>query len=287
MQGSIKGFNTAVIKHEGRFFALALKLKQLDNQEKIYYLQHSILFDFMQILMSRVNIITQRLTVEGETYKNEIAEGNKNLISNIPVIEISEVQQPDSANRITSLTLKPGVSHSSVIVILHNEQVEILNIDDKQVGAFMIGVQQALKNADEENLLDSYSTHLDHILLYATDMTGMPRIDYEQYEHAAWKHAIFTHYVAVLYCFDIDNGKKILAGAVLKTSIEHRSAQEEKLARLIVSQCPKLKAFSDKYPLSMVMTQIIPSTSGRPASLDDCLKPLRSFCADVQASLPL
>ena len=282
MQGTIKGFNTATIKSGEELFALTLKIKQQDDRCEIYYLQPIIIFELIQILMSRLVKINQLLTSEGDTYQKKLAASCEALVSNTPQIDMSEVQQPNSARRITSLTLKPGDNHFSMIAELPNESIAILALDDTQVGAMLIGIQHALNNSGDTKLQNYINSYLDHIILFAADMTGMPRIDYQQFEYPEWKHTLFSHHLAVLYCFATEQGEKILSGAVIKTSVEHRSEREVSIARLLAERCPKLKAFSDKYPMTQVMTRVIPAPQGKIASLDDCLLPLRTFCQEMQ-----
>lgn len=282
MQGTMKGFNTAVIKNGEELFALALKIKQQDDRCQLYYLQPVVLFDLLQILLSRLAKITQRATIEGESYQSNLMASSEALVTNIPQIDMTELQQPDSARRIASLTLKPGDTHFSIIAVLQNESIAVLTLDDTQVGMMLVGIQQALHNSGDEKLLTHINSHLDHLVLYATDMTGIPRIDYQQFEYPEWKHTIFSHHLAVLYCFATEQGEKILSGAVIKTSVEHRSEREVSIARLLAERCPKLKAFSDKYPMTQVMTRVIPAPQGKIASLDDCLLPLRTFCQEMQ-----
>lgn len=282
MQGTMKGFNTAVIKNGEELFALALKIKKQDDRCQLYYLQPVVLFDLLQILLSRLAKITQRATIEGESYQSNLMASSEALVTNIPQIDMTELQQPDSARRIASLTLKPGDTHFSIIAVLQNESIEVLTLDDTQVGMMLVGIQQALHNSGDEKLLTHINSHLDHLVLYATDMTGIPRIDYQQFEYPEWKHTLFSHHLAVLYCFATEQGEKILSGAVIKTSVEHRSEREVSIARLLAERCPKLKAFSDKYPMTQVMPRVIPAPQGKIASLDDCLLPLRTFCQEMQ-----
>jgi len=282
MQGTMKGFNTAVIKNGEELFALALKIKKQDDRCQLYYLQPVVLFDLLQILLSRLAKITQRATIEGESYQSNLMASSEALVTNIPQIDMTELQQPDSARRIASLTLKPGDTHFSIIAVLQNESIEVLTLDDTQVGMMLVGIQQALHNSGDEKLLTHINSYLDHLVLYATDMTGIPRIDYQQFEYPEWKHTLFSHHLAVLYCFATEQGEKILSGAVIKTSVEHRSEREVSIVRLLAERCPKLKAFSDKYPMTQVMTRVIPAPQGKIASLDDCLLPLRTFCQEMQ-----
>lgn len=284
MQGTMKGFNTAAIKNGEELFALALKIKQQDELCQLYYLQPVELFDLLQILMSRLVKIAQRANIEGESYQTKLVASSQSLIINTPQIDMPELQQPNPVRRIASLTLKPGDNYFSMIAVLQDESIAILTVDDTQAGAMLVGIQQALQNSGDEKLLTYINSHLDHIILYATDLTGMPRIDYQQFEYPEWKHTLFSHHLAVLYCFETEQGERILSGAVIKTSVEPRSEREISIARLLAEKCPKLKAFSDKYPMTQVITRVIPAPQGKIATIDECLLPLRTFCQEIQAN---
>ena len=62
MLSTVLGFNTAIIKQNDNFLALALKIKRGDNTCQTYYLQYATLNDLLIILnnqMQRVKSITQ------------------------------------------------------------------------------------------------------------------------------------------------------------------------------------------------------------------------------------
>ena len=51
-----------------------------------------------------------------------------------------------------SITLKPGETESTLILMLQNEQIATLRIDDRQVEALILGIQQSLTMAADTNL---------------------------------------------------------------------------------------------------------------------------------------
>lgn len=285
MQGTIKGLNVGIIKNEDALFALVLKVNQHDEQFHTYYLQPLVLFDMVQILMSRSLLLSQRIASEGDAYLKQLAKVNEVLANNTPQIEMSEIQQPEAGKRITSLTLKPGETHVSIIAILQNENVVVFEIDDMQIGMMLLLIQQAINNAGDTKFNNYINSCLDYIPVYATDLTGMPKINYEHFEHPEWKHNLFSHYLAVLYCFDTENGKQILSGAVIKTSVEHRSEREKNIVTSLSERCPKLNAFVEKYPLCQVITHLITVPKGKMASIDECLSPLREFSKQMQQNI--
>ena len=153
MQGTFIGFNTAGITFEERFLALLLKVKDKNDLYQTYYLQAPVLADLLLILQHRLLVTFQRLQVQGDSYKEELITCNESLMANIPEVEMAEIQQPSPEHRIMSITLKPGETESTLILVLQNEQICTLCIEDKQVEAIIVGIQQALKNVGDQTVI--------------------------------------------------------------------------------------------------------------------------------------
>lgn len=166
MQGTFIGFNTAGITFEDRFLALLLKIKQQNGPCQQYYLQAPILLDLLLILQNRLLVTYKRLHEQGETYKEELIAYNESLIANIPAVEMAEIQQPNPERRIMSITLKPGETESTLILVLQNEQICTLCIEDRQVEALLAGVQQALKTINDQEVLKYLSSNMDFLMCY-------------------------------------------------------------------------------------------------------------------------
>ena len=261
MQGTFIGFNTAGITFEEHFLALLLKVKQENGFCQTYYLQAPVLADLLLILQSRLLVTVQRLQENGASYKEELSACNESIIANIPSIEMEEIQQPNPEQRIMSITLKPGETHSTLILILQNEQICTLIIDDQQVEALIFGIQQSLKIVGDKALAAYLAANLDFLMCYAVDLTTQPNIDYQQYPQEEWKLNLFSHYLGVLYCCETDEGKKI------------------------VEKSPKLKAMHAELAPCQIFSTIIPSQPGRMLSLEECLRPLHAFYLEKKAEL--
>lgn len=223
MQGTFIGFNTAGITFEDRFLALLLKIKQQNGPCQQYYLQAPILLDFLLILQNRLLVTYKRLHEQGETFKEELIAYNESLIANIPAVEMAEIQQPNPERRIMSITLKPGETESTLILVLQNEQICTLCIEDRQVEALLAGIQQALKTVNDQAVIQYLSSNMDFLMCYTVDLTTQPNIDYQQHPQEEWKLNLFSHYLGALYCCETEEGKKIVSGAVVKTSVPHLS----------------------------------------------------------------
>ncbi|RBZ18985.1 YjeJ family protein [Klebsiella pneumoniae] len=285
MQGTFIGFNTAGITFEDRFLALLLKIKQQNGPCQQYYLQAPILLDLLLILQNRLLVTYKRLHEQGETYKEELIAYNESLIANIPAVEMAEIQQPNPERRIMSITLKPGETESTLILVLQNEQICTLCIEDRQVEALLAGVQQALKTINDQEVLKYLSSNMDFLMCYTVDLTTQPNIDYQQHTQEDWKLNLFSHYLGVLYCCETDEGKKSVSGAVGKTSAPHLSELENNVVTRIIEKSPKLKAMHAELAPCQIFSTIIPSQPGRMLSLEECLRPLHAFYLEKKAEL--
>ncbi|HIC9826604.1 TPA: YjeJ family protein, partial [Klebsiella pneumoniae] len=276
---------TAGITFEDRFLALLLKIKQQNGPCQQYYLQAPILLDLLLILQNRLLVTYKRLHEQGETYKEELIAYNESLIANIPAVEMAEIQQPNPERRIMSITLKPGETESTLILVLQNEQICTLCIEDRQVEALLAGVQQALKTINDQEVLKYLSSNMDFLMCYTVDLTTQPNIDYQQHTQEDWKLNLFSHYLGVLYCCETDEGKKIVSGAVVKTSAPHLSELENNVVTRIIEKSPKLKAMHAELAPCQIFSTIIPSQPGRMLSLEECLRPLHAFYLEKKAEL--
>lgn len=285
MQGTFIGFNTAGITFEDRFLALLLKIKQQNGPCQQYYLQAPILLDLLLILQNRLLVTYKRLHEQGETYKEELIAYNESLIANIPAVEMAEIQQPNPERRIMSITLKPGETESTLILVLQNEQICTLCIEDRQVEALLAGIQQALKTVNDQDIIHYLTANLDFLICYTVDLTTQPNIDYQQHTQEDWKLNLFSHYLGVLYCCETDEGKKIVSGAVVKTSAPHLSELENNVVTRIIEKSPKLKAMHADLAPCQIFSTVIPSQPGRMLSLEECLRPLHAFYLEKKAEL--
>ncbi|HEH4600691.1 TPA: hypothetical protein SG618_002706 [Klebsiella pneumoniae] len=285
MQGTFIGFNTAGITFEDRFLALLLKIKQPNGLCQQYYLQAPILLDLLLILQNRLLVTYKRLHEQGETYKEELIAYNESLIANIPAVEMAEIQQPNPERRIMSITLKPGETESTLILVLQNEQICTLCIEDRQVEALLAGIQQALKTVNDQEIIHYLTANLDFLICYTVDLTTQPNIDYQQHTQEDWKLNLFSHYLGVLYCCETDERKKIVSGAVVKTSAPHLSELENNVVTRIIEKSPKLKAMHAELAPCQIFSTVIPSQPGRMLSLEECLRPLHAFYLEKKAEL--
>ena len=170
--------------------------------------------------------------------------------------------------------------------MLQSEQIEIITIDDTQAEVLLLAIRQAFLHADAEDFLNLIDSTTDFVMLYAVQIMEDTRFNYEYFEHELWKQNLFSHHLAVLYCYETENGKKILSGAVIKTNAVHPSEAENSITIRINEQCPKLRVVNEKYSLCEIFSKVIP-TVGNMDSLEACLHPLKTFFIEQQAKLEI
>ncbi|MCY4766305.1 YjeJ family protein [Klebsiella aerogenes] len=285
MQGTFIGFNTAGITYEDHFMALLLKVQNQNGLCRTYYLQAPVLADLLMALTNRMVIFAYRLQHGGEALKEELIAYNEALIANTPAVDMAEVQNPNPELRIMSITLKPGETESTLILMLQNEQIATLRIDDRQVEALILGIQQSLKMVADTKLNEYLALALDFVMLYTVDLTSQPNIEYQQYAQEEWKLNLFNHHLAVLYSYEQEDGKKVLSGAVIKTSVEHQSEFEKIIALRLIAKSQKLKQIHDQYTPYQVFSKVIPSAPGQMLTKDECLQSLHQFYVATKAAL--
>lgn len=285
MQGTFIGFNTAGITYEDHFMALLLKVQKQNGLCQTYYLQAPVLADLLMVLANRLSIFLPRLQQSDDTLKEELIAYNNELIANTPAVDMDEVQNPNPELRIMSITLKPGVNESTLILMLQNEQITTLRIDDRQVEALIMGINQSLKMVADTKLNEYLALALDFVLLYTVDLTSQPNIEYQQYPQEEWKLNLFSHHLAVLYSYEQEEGKKVLSGAVIKTSAAHQSDFEKSIVLRLLEKSQKLKQVHSQHTPYQIFSKVIPSGPGQMLTRDECMLSLREFYVATRASL--
>ena len=184
-----------------------------------------------------------------------------------------------------SITLKPGVNESTLILMLQNEQIATLRIEDRQVEALILGINQSLKMVADTKLNEYLALALDYVLLYTVDLTSQPNIEYQQYPQEEWKLNLFSHHLAVLYSYEQEEGKKVLSGAVIKTSAAHQSDFEKSIVLRLLEKSQKLKQVHSQHTPYQIFSKVIPSAPGQMLTRDECMLSLREFYVATRASL--
>lgn len=281
----IKGLNTAPIKQGDHICLMTFKIKDSNGMYRTFYMQITTLIDFLIILRSRMININQHLADKGFVYKEKIQSNIESMAINIPEIIPDEVMQPDPGNIVTSLTPKFKDIQSSLIIILQNEKVITLEIDDTQVEFIIIAIQKAIETINDKETMTVICSLLDFLLFYSVDLSNLEYLNFKVINHELWKQHLFSNYLAVLYCFETERGKELLAGTLIKTNAQPDTQEVESIVQRAAHLTPMLKQLQEKYPLCKTFCQQIPSQPMQVLTKEECLRALHAFCLKTQAVL--
>ena len=281
----IKGINTAPIIQDDRLFLMSFKFKDSSNNERMCFMQIPTLIDFLLILRGCASRVGQRLATQGEDYKAKYVADNEWLANNIPLITQEEVMQPDPGNLVMSIAPKLSQDHFSLIAVLHNEHVITIEIDDTQAEFVLLAVRKAIEYIKDDETLRMIGTFMDFMVLLDVDLSNISNLKYNELKHEPWKQYFFAKYIAILYCFETENGKQLLAGNIIKINVEPDSPQAENILQKIASLTPTCKAMREKYTLCQTFTHVIPTAQNQILTRDESLRALHNFCLETKTAL--
>ena len=281
----IKGINTAPIKQGERLFVMTLKVRDNINNDQIIFMQISTLVDFLVILRNRMSMVSQRLYERGEDYKAGLLAAVESLTNNIPQIIQEEVMQPDSSNLVMSMAPKFFDERFNIVTVLNNQHVVTLEIDDSQVEFILVAIFKAIEAANDKESLQMIGSLLDFIMLYNVNLANLDTLQYREVKHEPWKENIFSHHLAILYCFETEKGKQILAGVMIKTNAQPNTPEANGIIQRLATMTQTIKDFQEKHKLCQVFSRIIPSQNSQILTKDICLRALHSFCLEMQENI--
>jgi len=285
MTTKLQGLNTASIKYNNRLALIMLKIKSENNQIQNLYMPINILVDFFSILRHRMIITLACLQEKGDIYKSQIQAESEMMLLNTPEIKVEELEQPDLQNQIASLAPKTNDNSIDLIMMLQNNSVVNIHIEDTQIEFIFLALNQALNASEDKETLRVIGSLLDFIMLYFVDLTNLEYLNYRQVEHEAWKQNLFLNHLLVLYVFDTDNGKQIMAGIVLKTNIKPGTAEIENLVSRVASLTPGLQAIQQNYPVCQTFYRPVKTSHERVLTKEEYLRALHAFCLEMQPAV--
>ncbi|EOF4705296.1 YjeJ family protein [Klebsiella oxytoca] len=285
MTKKIIGINTGAIKFNDNFCLMAVKIKGDESTCNTYYMQLSVMLDFIILMRDRAHKAVKKVQDKGENYKAKIIAEHEKMAMNIPAFEEEELQQPSQSNLITSITPKFSDEHCTLIVMLQNEHIFSLNIADIQAEFFILAIQQALSATNDSETLKQIASILDFLMLYYVDLSDLSYLNYKKIDHELWKQSLFSQHLSVLYSFEKEQGEEILAGVVIKTNAQPDTEEAKQLVTRIALLAPELKAIQEKRPLVRTFMQVIPAHRAQALTLDECMRPLYEFCLETQKKL--
>lgn len=270
---SIKGINTGVIRQKNEFIALALKIKEPRNKESLFFLSPLGLRDLLIALESRLHAKHQLSEEARLRYEKERDKASKKMHENIPLIQEDELKNADINRRINSLVLVDDKGESLAFSLtLHNGQIHELLINELQIQVLAYAIIHAIKNAGMQELALRITSLLDFLPLYDVDCQQNDNLEYDSYTQPEWKHNLFNHYLAIIYCYKDEKGKAQFCGSVVKTRALSGSKEAEAITRRLLDFSPRLKKLAG-VPCQ-VFVKTLTGDKTQKLNQDQCLRAL-------------
>lgn len=270
---TIKGVNTGVIRKANEFLALALKIKEPRNKESLFFLPALELRDLLIALESRLHQKQHLNANERQHYEKVRAKVSKKMLENIPEMVEGELRNADIKRRVMSVVLTDASGDNlTLLFTLHDGNTCELLVNELQIEVFAHAIIRALDNAGMRELAIRITSLLDFLPLFDADCKDSENLEYDAYAQPDWKHALFSHYLAVLYRFTDETGAALFSGAVVKTRDPSGSKEAEAISRRILDFSPRLKKLAGKS--CEVMVRTLTADKSQRLSQDQCLHAL-------------
>ena len=270
---SIKGVNTGVIRKANEFIALALKIKELRNKESLFFLPALELRDLLIAVESRLYQKQQLNAAERQHYEKTRDAISKKMQENIPAMVENELRHADIHRRVTAVALTDASGDNITLTFtLHDGTTCDLRVNELQIDTLVYAIIRAIENAGMRELALRISSLLDFLPLYDADCLDHERLEYDAYTQSEWKHALFTHYLAVLYRFTDETGKERFCGAVVKTRVPSGSKEAEAISRRVLDFSPRLKKLAGKP--CQVSVRTLTANKTQTLTQEQCLRAL-------------
>lgn len=275
---TIKGVNTGVIRKGNEFLALALKIKEPRNKTSLFFLSALELRDLLIALESRLCLKQQLHANDRQHYEKGRDKASKKMLENIPQIAEDELRKADIQRRVIAVELTDDSGENlTVSFTLHDGETCELLINELQIEALAHAIIRAIENAGMRELALRITSLLDFLPLFDADCKDNENLEFDAYGQSDWKHALFSHYLAVLYRFTDDAGKAQYSGAVIKTRSPSGSKEAEAISRRLLDFSPRLKKLAGKP--CQVMVRTLTADKTQKLSQDRCLLALHHLRA--------
>lgn len=270
---SIKGVNTGVIRKSNSFIALALKIKDSQNKDSLFFMSAMELRDLLIALESRLDQKHKLDEKARGQYEQARDQANKKMAENIPEIQMDELKNADINRRVNRLELTNNQGENLTFTLtMHDGSKCKLDVNELQIEMLARAIIHAINNADMRELALRITSLLDFLPLYDVDCQENGNLEYDSYTQPEWKHNLFSHYLAVLYRFTDEAGKEQFSGAVVKTREAKAGQQIEAITRRMIDFSPRLKKLTG-VPCQ-VYVRTVAANNAQPLTQDQCLRAL-------------
>lgn len=277
---SIKGLNTGILIHDGKFLALAFKTKYSADNEEIFYMQADIIKDLLMILQSRLFSLHRNTLASQQNMQLIIEKASKVMSANVPEISQEEIQNPELGRRVASLSASLEENQVKLLFILQNETMHHLKIADSQCGFILFAIGQAINNANIDNLGQYLSIGTNYIPVYDAEFQPSGTIDYSTIESEGWKSELFDQYMLIIFSVEIDSKIENRFGAVIKTNAEIPAEALEQISRHFAMLSQRIASYHSS--IKDIKTQPLAFNKITTPSPQEALQPLAEFHKSLQ-----
>lgn len=272
---TLTGINTGVIRNGNQFQALALNLKHEQNDTSLIFIPALQLCDLYLCFEHRLSLQNQRNSKEKVTFKKSQDAATQAMLNNIPPLTQKQLQEADVRLRVEKL--EPRASHAGgfqMAFSLQGGDSLLLQLEDAQMALVISAISHAINNAGMHKLSLRISSLLDFLPMYDADIKSNGEMEYDNYPHPAWKLALFTHYLALVYHYTDSNGQDCACGTIVKSRIRGEMKETAAIARRLLAFSPRLKKLEGK-PCRITVATIASGAGHFPR--ERCLKALHQL----------
>ena len=242
MSISIKGINAGVIRQENNFIALALKIKEPRNKESLFLLPAIVLKDLFIALEYRLAQLPLLSVDERSRYEKARDKAAQKMHQNIPALQREALEHADVNLRVNAISLTNDDNESQTFTLtLHSGKKVELVVDLLQIELLVTVMVHAINNAGMNELSLRISSMLDFLPLYDVDYKAGGNLEYDSYDHPAWKRNLFVHHLAVVYRYTDSEGNTQFSGTAIKTRSKPGTKDVEAVTRRLLDCSPRLQ----------------------------------------------
>ncbi|EPK7359543.1 YjeJ family protein [Kluyvera intermedia] len=273
MSITMMGINAGVIRQDKNFIALALKVKSSRNQESLFFLPVIVLKDLLIALESRLSQLPHLSAEKRRQYEKLRDKAVQKMHQNIPSIQQFELEQADINQRVNilSLTQHNADAMTFSLKLQSGKSIELV-VDLLQMELLITVMIHAVNNAEMHELTSRLASIMDFLPLYDVDHRDSGNLEYDAYDHPAWKRNLFAHHLAVLYRYTNSEGKEQFCGTLIKTRSKPGSKEVEEISRRLLDFSPRLKKLSGTS--CQVFVRMLSSEKNKTFTPDDCMQAL-------------
>lgn len=254
---NIHGLNAGVIRHNNNFAALALKIKHEGKKESLLFFPLLPLKDLFLCLEQHLNAKTLLSDDARQKFNKAADSAAKKLQKQVPEIIEDELRHADVNLRVEHVTLtENNESNLTLALTLHSGNTLAININDAQMPLLVKLIIHSMNNAGLRAIVESLSSLLDFLPIYDVDCQDKGQMEYDSYQHPEWKHALFNHYLAMIYLYKNEQGEEQTCGTIVKTRTPSSTKEAESIAKRLLRYSNRLRKLENKPCKVMVKTLV-------------------------------